>query len=255
MQKCYGDVYRDMDLTMDCWPEDGKTDPKAYLTAIDAFDAGDACTIFTPDDTHFAIALAAVQRGLHTMVTKPVVKTLDEHRQLYEAAKKAGVLVMVEVHKRFDPIYVDAKDRIEALGNFSYMYAYMSQPKHQLDTFRAWAGKGSDISIAVGALHPMCRCQQCFAVCVTSISCANERQQLVQNTAVQVKRYALTVVQSFRSVHANSYYLNSHHVDFQEWAMQGKARPVRVTATASTGVAHAKDIPTEDAITLMVQWQ
>jgi hypothetical protein len=31
------------------------------------------------------------------MVTKPVVKTLDEHRQLYEAAKKAGVLVMVEV--------------------------------------------------------------------------------------------------------------------------------------------------------------
>jgi Oxidoreductase family, NAD-binding Rossmann fold len=72
-------------------------DPKAYLTAIDAFDAGDACTIFTPDDTHFAIALAAVQRGLHTMVTKPVVKTLDEHRQLYEAAKKAGVLVMVEV--------------------------------------------------------------------------------------------------------------------------------------------------------------
>ena len=67
------------------------------MTAIDAFDAGDACTIFTPDDTHFAIALAAVQRGLHTMVTKPVVKTLDEHRQLYEAAKKAGVLVMVEV--------------------------------------------------------------------------------------------------------------------------------------------------------------
>jgi hypothetical protein len=52
-----------------------------------------------------------------------------------------------------------------------------------------------------------------------------------------------------------SYYLNSHHVDFQEWAMQGKARPVRVTATASTGVAHAKDINTEDAITLMVQWQ
>ena len=51
----------------------------------------------------------------------------------------------LQVHKRFDPIYVDAKDRIEALGNFSYMYAYMSQPKHQLDTFRAWAGKGSDI--------------------------------------------------------------------------------------------------------------
>lgn len=28
------------------------------------------------DDTHFEIALAAVKRGLHVMVTKPVVKTL-----------------------------------------------------------------------------------------------------------------------------------------------------------------------------------
>jgi hypothetical protein len=29
-----------------------------------------------PDDTHFEIALACVKRGVHVMVTKPVVKTL-----------------------------------------------------------------------------------------------------------------------------------------------------------------------------------
>ena len=28
----------------------------------------------------------------------------------------------------------------------SQLYAYMSQPKLQLETFRAWAGKSSDIS-------------------------------------------------------------------------------------------------------------
>lgn len=77
------------------------------------------------------------------------------------------------------------------------MYAYMSQPKHQLDTFKAWAGKSSDIS----------------------------------------------------------YYLNSHHVDFSEWTLAGIARPVRVTATGSSGVAKAKEINTEDSITLTVQWE
>jgi len=174
-----------------------------------------------------------VKKGLHVLVTKPVVKTLvrlasdspqhtipyrttplqsthipptptknepqEEHHILNEAAAAAGVLVMVEVHKRFDPIYVDAKDKIQALGACSYMYAYMSQPKHQLDTFRAWAGKGSDIS----------------------------------------------------------YYLNSHHTDFHEWAMQGSgSRPVRVTALASTGVASGQfQIETEDTITLCVQWR
>ena len=47
------------------------------------------------------------------LATKPIVKTLAEHRALSEAAAAANVLVCVEVHKRFDPIYVDAKDRIQ----------------------------------------------------------------------------------------------------------------------------------------------
>ena len=42
------------------------------------------------------------------------------------------------VHKRFDPMYSDARDRIRTdLGQFSYFYSFMSQPKFQLDTFRA----------------------------------------------------------------------------------------------------------------------
>lgn len=123
--------------------------------------------------THFEIAMEAVQRGLHVMVTKPAVKTLDHHLALEKAARAKGVrlqlvacpassiiwcrlcstltvtsqvLVMVEVHKRFDPIYVDARDRIQKLGGCSFFQAYMSQPKHQLETFKAWAGKSSDIS-------------------------------------------------------------------------------------------------------------
>jgi len=32
------------------------------------------------------------------------------------------------------------------LGDFSFFTSYMSQPKFQLETFRAWAGKSSDIS-------------------------------------------------------------------------------------------------------------
>lgn len=198
MDKAIGQTYKGLDLTLETFPADGVADPKAYETALQQFQPGDAATIFTPDDTHFDIAMACVKRGLHVLVTKPVVKTLAEHKALLEAAREAKVLVMVEVHKRFDPIYLDAKDKIQELGPFSYMYAYMSQPKHQLDTFRAWAGKASDIS----------------------------------------------------------YYLNSHHTDFHEWAMQGRARPIRVTALASTGVATKQfDINTEDTITLSVQWE
>jgi D-galacturonate reductase len=194
------DIYRGMDVSFDSFPEDNiSSDPKAYLQALDTMSAGDLVTIFTPDDTHCQIALDAIERGLHVLVTKPPVKTLEEHLSLVEASHRKSVLVAVEVHKRWDPIYVDARDRIRKLGNFSFFNSYMSQPKSQLETFKRWAGKSSDIS----------------------------------------------------------YYLNSHHIDFHAWALQGMARPVRVVAMASTGVAcdFPRHIDTEDTITLTVQWE
>lgn len=198
MKRCIEDVYAETDITCDTFPGDAEVDPKAYENAVKTFKAKDVAIIFTPDDTHFSIALECINRGMHVMVTKPIVKTLEEHHKLAQAAKENGVLVGVEVHKRLDPFYADARDRARSgLGNFQYMYAYMSQPKHQLETFKAWAGKSSDIS----------------------------------------------------------YYLNSHHVDWSEWTLAGIARPIRVTATGSTGVAKSKGIETEDSITLTVQWE
>lgn len=138
-------------------------------------------------------------RGLHVIIAKPAVMKLEHHVELVRLAEEKGVLVCVEMHKRWDPIYMDATTRIRQgiLGGFSYCASYMSQPKKQLRTFGAWAGKSSDIS----------------------------------------------------------YYLNAHHVDFLANAVQGFARPTRVTAMASTGVANDMGIPAEDTITVSVQWE
>jgi D-galacturonate reductase len=64
----------------------------ADRAAIDACAPGDAVTIFTPDDTHFGIALYAMERGLHVLVTKPAVKTLAHHRALLQAARRSAAL-------------------------------------------------------------------------------------------------------------------------------------------------------------------
>ncbi len=69
------------------------------------------------------------------------------------AAKKHNVLVYVEHHKRFDPAYADAKMRARKLGEFSFFSSYMSQPKSQLETFKAWAGVDSDISYYLNSHH------------------------------------------------------------------------------------------------------
>jgi D-galacturonate reductase len=154
LQRVVGRLYKGLDIRFDSFPDDGVArDPQAYQRAMDRLSPGDVVTLFTPDDTHFGIGMEAVERGLHVLIAKPIVKTVQEHLKLARAATEHGVLVAMEVHKRWDPIYVDARDRIRNLGPFGYFSSYMSQPKSQLDTFRGWAGQSSDISYYLNAHH------------------------------------------------------------------------------------------------------
>ena len=133
--------------------DDVAFDPQAFR-GRSALNKGDVVTIFTPDDTHFKICMVCIEAGLHVLCAKPIVKRLEDHTALAEAAKRHSGLVAVEDHKRFDPIYVDARDRVRAqLGPFSYFSSTMTQPKAQLDTFAGWAGKSSDISYYLNSHH------------------------------------------------------------------------------------------------------
>ncbi|KAI1253990.1 hypothetical protein MGN70_004385 [Eutypa lata] len=146
-------VYNGLDVSFDSYPADDAKDAESYKAAIDALKPGDAITIFTPDTTHYPIALYAIERKIHVLITKPAVKTLEHHQALLEAAKKHGVYVYIEHHKRYDPAYADARYKAQKLGDFNYFYSYMSQPKFQLETFKAWAGIDSDISYYLNSHH------------------------------------------------------------------------------------------------------
>ena len=155
LEKNITQVYNGLDVSFTSFPsDDTERDAEAYVAAIDALSPGDAITIFTPDPTHHPIALYAIRKGIHVLVTKPAVKTLAHHQELMDEARKHNVFVYVEHHKRFDPAYADARHRAKTqLGDFNYFYSYMSQPKSQLETFKAWAGKESDISYYLNSHH------------------------------------------------------------------------------------------------------
>nr|QIV65615.1 D-galacturonic acid reductase [Aspergillus niger] len=153
LQKNISEVYNGLDVSFTSFPADNTSDPEAYKAAIDALPAGSAITIFTPDPTHYPIALYAIQRKIHVLITKPATKLLSDHLDLLAESRKHNVVVYIEHHKRFDPAYSDARAKAAKLGDFNYFYSYMSQPKSQLETFKAWAGKDSDISYYLNSHH------------------------------------------------------------------------------------------------------
>ncbi len=66
----------------------------AVFEALDPFlDAVDLVTVASPASSHAAIAAAALARGKHVYVEKPLADELAEARALVEAAKQAGLVL------------------------------------------------------------------------------------------------------------------------------------------------------------------
>jgi len=56
----------------------------------------DAIVIATPASTHFELAMAAIDRGKHVLVTKPLADSVAKAEKLVAAAGSAGVVLLVD---------------------------------------------------------------------------------------------------------------------------------------------------------------
>ncbi|MGF7032963.1 putative dehydrogenase [Paenibacillus mucilaginosus] len=70
----------------------------------------DAVSVCTPNATHAPISIAAAKAGAHVLVEKPMAATEEEGLAMIEAAKAAGVYLMVGHNQRFMPPHVKAKE-------------------------------------------------------------------------------------------------------------------------------------------------
>jgi predicted dehydrogenase len=75
------------------------SDPFALLRDAEI----DAVIIATPNRFHRDLAVKAVERGLHVLCEKPLAMTVDEARQMLDAAERASVRHMTAFTYRFVP--------------------------------------------------------------------------------------------------------------------------------------------------------
>jgi predicted dehydrogenase len=65
-------------------------------------DACDAVVVVVPTSAHFAVASAAIERGKHVFIEKPITTTLEEADQLLDRAREKGVIVQIGHIERFN---------------------------------------------------------------------------------------------------------------------------------------------------------
>ncbi len=87
----------------------------AFETAEALFDRRPDCVVIaTPDAYHAELTIAALERGLHVFVEKPLCYAAAEAVRIAAARDRAGRVVQVGYMKRFDPAYRALQRRLAA---------------------------------------------------------------------------------------------------------------------------------------------
>lgn len=93
---------------------------RAFASLGELLAAVEAVTIVVPTPAHHEVAKAALERGVHVLVEKPITTTLEQADELLALAKKKGALVQIGHVERFNRAiraaipYVDSPKFIES---------------------------------------------------------------------------------------------------------------------------------------------
>ncbi|MEY2916380.1 MAG: hypothetical protein RIS73_94, partial [Bacteroidota bacterium] len=106
-----------------------------YATPDQLIDVCDAIDIVAPTSSHFELCEAAIKKGKHVFVEKPLANTMDEARILVKLAKEANIKFQVGHVERFNPALLALKD---------YSLHPMFIEVHRLAQFNP---RGTDVSV------------------------------------------------------------------------------------------------------------
>lgn len=87
---------------------------RAFASVDELLGEVEAATIVVPTPAHYAVASAALARGVHLLIEKPIAVTLEEADRLLDIAQRAGALVQTGHVERFNRAVRAALPYVEA---------------------------------------------------------------------------------------------------------------------------------------------
>ncbi|HDP68498.1 MAG TPA: Gfo/Idh/MocA family oxidoreductase [Candidatus Marinimicrobia bacterium] len=94
-----------------------------------------AVSIVVPTRSHYQVARAALQRGLHVFCEKPFMQTLEEADEIIELAQQKGLVLQVGHIERFNPA-------LSGIGDFPIKPLFIES--HRISPFNP---RGTDVAV------------------------------------------------------------------------------------------------------------
>ena len=83
-----------------------------FASLDDLLSECDALSVVVPTTAHRDVAVAAMERGVHVLVEKPIASTLDEARELVSVSERSEAVLQVGHIERFGPAMRAAAQRL-----------------------------------------------------------------------------------------------------------------------------------------------
>ena len=85
----------------------------------------DLVSVAVPTRLHRDVAIAAMERGIHVFLEKPISAEVDDGRSIVECAQREGIKLGVGHIERFNPAVVELKEQLDAgqLGRIFQIHA------------------------------------------------------------------------------------------------------------------------------------
>ena len=126
-------VERSKKLANNKFPAIKSYDSVAPLLADDQIEL---VIVNTPNNTHFELALKALEAGKHVLVEKPFTVTPAQAKQLFEAAKKNNRHALPYQNRRYDSDFISVKKVLDSrtLGRLVEVHFRFDRYKYQIGT-------------------------------------------------------------------------------------------------------------------------
>ncbi len=113
---------------------------------LDSIDV-DVVSIATPDPYHKDPVLSAIRHGKDVLVEKPLATNSKDAYEIIDAANKAGVRVMVDYHKRWDPASIAVKNKLNDPSSGKPVRGYMRMDNiyDVAENWLSWSSKSSPV--------------------------------------------------------------------------------------------------------------
>jgi predicted dehydrogenase len=205
-------------------------DVASFDNATAMLDSGliDLVVISTPPNSHHAWAKAALERGIHVVLEKPMALTVDECDELIALAADSGLLLVVYQNRRYDQDFVTMAALIHsgAIGEVFEYDAFVggfSEPCHY------WH---SDASVSGGAIfdwgsHFLDQILAVLPGAVAHVSGQNHKRRWLHATNADHAQVTVTFVDGRQATFVNSdlaaarkpkfYVLGTHGAIVGDW--------------------------------------